>query len=240
MSSALRSIALRYGVRLNDAQIALLSEYETLIGAWAHRVNLVGDASREVIEERHIGESIALGAALREREVLRPGTRVLDVGSGAGLPGIVLAICWPVEVTLLEATAKKTAFLAAAVGALARDTPGIDARVLTGRAEDLAHDPALRDAFDLVVARAVAPLPALLELTLPFARVGGRVVTPKGSRAAEELAAATNALSVLGAKAFSVPFAVPGPPQTLVVALKERPTPEAYPRRAGMPAKSPL
>jgi 16S rRNA (guanine527-N7)-methyltransferase len=115
-----------------------------------------------------------------------------------------------------------------------------DAVVLTGRAETLAHDPTLRERFDLVVARAVAPLPALLELTLPYARVGGRVVTPKGSRAAEELAAARDALQVLGGRAFSFPFQVPGPPQTLVAVVKQRPTPPEYPRRPGIPAKRPL
>lgn len=235
MSTSLLSIASRYGVRLTDAQTGLLDRYTSLIIEWSHRANLVGDASRDVIEERHIGEAIALGAALREREVLRPGATVLDVGAGAGFPGIVLAICWPVRLTLLEATAKKTAFLEAAVRVL-----GIEAAVLTGRAEDLARDATLREAFDLVVARAVAPLPALLELTLPFARVGGRVVTPKGSRAADELAASAHALDVLGGRAFAFPFGVRGPAQTLIVALKQHPTPAAYPRRAGMPAKSPL
>ncbi len=225
-----------YGVRLTPRQTEQLAQYATMIAEWSPRVNLVGDASLEVIERRHFLESIALGAALREREVLRPDSRVLDVGAGAGFPGIVFAICWPgIALTLLEATAKKTAFLAAAVAAL-----GIEATVLTGRAEDLAHDPSLRESFDLVVARAVAPLPTLLELTLPYARVGGRVVTPKGSRASDELAAATNALSVLGARVLSVPFAVPGPAQTLVVALKQRPTPALYPRRAGAPKRSPL
>jgi 16S rRNA (guanine527-N7)-methyltransferase len=112
--------------------------------------------------------------------------------------------------------------------------------VLTGRAEALAHDPALRERFDIVVARAVASLPALLELTLPFARVGGRVVTPKGSRAQEEIAAASNALRILHARIFAVPLAVPGPPQTLVAAVKDATTPAEYPRREGVPAKSPL
>ena len=148
---------------------------------------------------RHFLESIALGAALREREMLRPDAAVLDVGAGAGFPGVLLKIAWPgIRLTLIEATAKKTAFLSALVEALAFG----ERRVLTGRAETLAHDPALRGRFDLVVARAVAPLPALLELTLPFARVGGRVVTPKGSRAELEIAASARALEVLGGRAL--------------------------------------
>jgi 16S rRNA (guanine527-N7)-methyltransferase len=146
-------------------------------------------------------------------------------------------VAWPsIRLTLLDATAKKTAFLAAVVDAL--ELAGTD--VLTGRAEELAHRHDLRESFDLVLARAVAPLPALLELTLPFARVGGRVVTPKGSQVDEEVAVSARAASVLEARLFVVPFEVPGPPQKLVIAVKQRPTPEAYPRRAGVPAKSPL
>ena len=162
---------------------------------------------------------------------------MLDVGAGAGFPGLVLKIVWPgIELTLLEATAKKTAFLSAVVDELQLE----GTRVLTGRAETLGHDPTLRGAFDLVVARAVAPLPALLELTLPFTRVGGRVASPKGSRAADEIASAANALAALGGKLFSMPLQVPGPPQTLVVVLKQQPTPAPYPRRAGVASKSPL
>jgi 16S rRNA (guanine527-N7)-methyltransferase len=226
-----------YGVRLTPVQLRQFEMYLSLLGEWSQRVNLVGNASAEVVVRRHFLESIALGAALREREIFRPDAFVLDVGAGAGFPGVVLKIVWPaIRLTLLEATAKKAAFLSALVDAIEFDsTP-----VLAGRAETLAHDPALRGRFDLVLARAVAPLPALVELTLPFARVGGRVVTPKGSRAAEEIAASARALAVLGGMAFNAPLNVPGPAQTLVCVVKQRETPAEYPRRPGIPTKSPL
>jgi 16S rRNA (guanine527-N7)-methyltransferase len=225
------------GVRLSVAQLSQFERYLTLLADWSKRMNLVGDADPDVVQRRHMLESIALGAALREREILKPGARVLDVGSGAGFPGLVLKIVWPgIQLTLLEATQKKTQFLGAVVEELALH----DTTVLVGRAETLAHDPGLRAAFDVVTARAVAGLPALLELTLPFARIGGCVVTPKGSRAADELSQAANALKLLGARAFVLPFGVPGPPQSLVVAIKQRATDDQYPRRPGLPVKSPL
>jgi 16S rRNA (guanine527-N7)-methyltransferase len=237
MVDILRAEAPAYGIHLTDAQLAQFERYLTLLREWNERVNLVADADPEVVQRRHMLESLALGAALRERELLRPDSRVIDVGAGAGFPGIAIKIAWPtIHLTLLEATAKKTAFLSAAVEALALE----HAHVHTARAEEAGHDPSMRDSFDLVLARAVAPLPALLELTLPFARVGGRLATPKGSRVRDEIAAAGRAASVLHAKLFSVPLNVPGPEQTLVVALKQAPTPPEYPRRPGVPAKSPL
>jgi 16S rRNA (guanine527-N7)-methyltransferase len=237
MLSILASECEKYGVRLSDQQLAQFERYLALLQEWAPRVNLVGDDDVEVVQRRHFAESVALGAALREREVLRPDSSVLDVGAGAGFSGVSMKIVWPsIRLALLEATTKKTAFLSALAGELG----WTDTAVHTGRAETLGHDPGLRERFDLVVARAVAPLPALLELTLPFARVGGRVATPKGSRAEEEVRAASNATKVLGARLFSVPLRVPGPEQTLVVALKQRPTPAAYPRRDGVPTRSPL
>ena len=226
-----------YGIHLTGAQIAAFETYLALLTEWSARINLVGDVNPEVVQRRHFAESLALGAALREREILRPESMVLDVGAGAGFPGLALKIAWPsICLTLVEATAKKAAFLSAAVDALGLDRTS----VLTGRAEVLGHDPALRDAFDLVLARAVAPLRTLLELTLPFARIGGRVVTPKGSRAAEEVAASAQALRVLGGKAFLAPLTVSGPTQTIVAIVKQRATPPEYPRRARVPAKSPL
>lgn len=237
MLDIVRSEAARYGINLHDAQLLQFERYVRLLAEWNQRVNLVADAAPDVVQRRHIVESLALGAALREREVLRPDSRIIDVGAGAGFPGLPIKIAWPtVRLTLLEATAKKTAFLQSAVEALQLD----DTAVLTGRAEDLGHDASLRASFDLVLARAVAPLPALLELTLPFARVGGRVVTPKGSRVDEQVAASRHALATLGARVFVVPFDVPGPPQKLVVAVKSAPTPGRFPRRAGTPVRSPL
>jgi 16S rRNA (guanine527-N7)-methyltransferase len=237
MLDILRNNAAAYGINLSDAQLAHFERYVVMLGEWNERVNLVADGSPDVVLRRHVLESLALGSALREREVLRPDSRVIDVGSGAGFPGLAIKVAWPtVRLTLLEATAKKTAFLSAVTEALA--VPNVD--VLTGRAEELGHDRSLREAFDLVLARALAPLPALLELTLGFARVGGRVVAPKGSRVEQELAAAEHAADVLHAKLFAVPFEVPGPAQRLVVAVKQAPTPDAYPRRPGVPSKSPL
>lgn len=237
MLDILTGEAQRYGVRLTDPQIAQFQRYLDLLQEWEPRANLVGSYDAETVQRRHFLESIALGAALREREILRPEVDVLDIGAGAGFPGAVLKICWPgIRLTLLEATAKKTRFLEELVIAIGlENTP-----VLTGRAETLGHDPVLRAGFDLVLARAVAPLPVLVELALPFARVGGRLVTPKGSRAADEVAAAAAALATLSGQAFVMPFDVPGPPQSIVAVVKQRPTPDAYPRRAGVPAKSPL
>jgi 16S rRNA (guanine527-N7)-methyltransferase len=237
MDELLREGASHYGVSLTDRQLEQFDTYASLLSDWSGRMNLVGHAGAEVIRNRHFLESIALGAALRQREMLRPDATILDVGTGAGFPGLVLKIVWPaIHLTLIEATAKKAAF----IGAVIADLNLENTVALTGRAETLAHEPALREAFDLVVARAVAPLAALLELTLPFVRVGGRVVSPKGSRAGDEIRAAARALDILGGRLFSFAFDVPGPPQTLIAVAKLRPTPREYPRRAGTPARSPL
>jgi len=233
----LAQTALRYGIRLDDAQIDRFRAYLALLQEWSPRANLVSDASEDVVVRRHFVESLALGAALRQREILRPSSRVLDLGAGAGFPGVPIKIAWPsIELTLIEATAKKTAFLRALAETLALDQISVE----TGRAEELGHRTDLRGAFDLALARAVAPLPTLLELALPFVRVGGRLIAVKGSRAQAELAAAARALEILGGRPFTVPLDVPGPKQTIVAVLKQRETPPAYPRRAGVPRRSPL
>ncbi|MBI2755836.1 MAG: 16S rRNA (guanine(527)-N(7))-methyltransferase RsmG [Chloroflexi bacterium] len=229
--------ARRYGVPLSEAQSAQFAAYLRVLQDWQARVNLVGDAASDVVQRRHFAESLALGALLREREVLRPDARVLDVGAGAGFPGLPLRIAWPgLRLTLLEATAKKTAFLAAACEAIGCP----DVTILTGRAETLGHDRALRGQFDLVLARAVAPLRSLAELMLPFARVGGRAATPKGSRVTQELTEAQTALAALGARAVTLPLPVSGAPQTVVVMIKTAATPAEYPRKDGVPRRSPL
>src|SRR6266852_5221906 len=101
-------------------QLDQFGRYLSLLTDWSQRANLVGNASPDVVVRRHILESIALGAALREREILRPDARVIDIGAGAGFPGLVIKVVWPsVDMTLLDATAKKTAFLEAVVSDLA-------------------------------------------------------------------------------------------------------------------------
>jgi 16S rRNA (guanine527-N7)-methyltransferase len=226
-----------YGVLLSAEQLDQFAMYAAMLSEWNTRTRLVSDASEPVVVRRHFTESLALGCALRRRGLLKDDTLLLDIGSGAGFPGAVIAVAWPeAAVTLLEATAKKAAFLVALVEQL----PLTNAHVVSGRAEDLGRDGALRAAFDMVTARAVAPLPTLLELALPFLRVGGWLASPKGSRAQDELESAARALDLLGGEAEVAGLDVPGPRQSLMLVRKVRPTPDAYPRRAGMPAKSPL
>jgi 16S rRNA (guanine527-N7)-methyltransferase len=164
---------------------------------------------------------------------------VLDVGSGAGLPGLPLKIARPsLQVTLLEATGKKCRFLEKVASELGLD--GID--VIEGRAEELAHAATHRGGYDLVVARAVAALPVLLEYCVPFLRVGGVLAATKGSAAQSELDASTAALAALGAEVRqTAPLEVAGlPAQTVVIVRKVAETPERYPRRTGIPTKRPL
>jgi 16S rRNA (guanine527-N7)-methyltransferase len=168
------------------------------------------------------------------------GLRCIDVGSGGGLPGIPLAIAFPgLQVTLLESVGKKAAFLRDAVADL--DLSGVSVR--NGRAEEAARDPSERDAYDLAIARALAPLPVALELCLPFARPGGVAVLPRGSDLAGQLADGEAAAERLAARLrppilLDDPELPPG--RGLVVADKFGPTPERYPRRPGMAAKRPL
>src|SRR5207237_3323005 len=115
---------------------------------------------------------------------LRPDARVIDIGTGAGFPGVPVEIVWPqIHLTLLEATAKKAVFLAALVDALGLE----DVQIVTARAEEAAHEASLRGKFEVGLARAVAPLAALAELTLPFARVRGKVIEVKGAGAHDEV-----------------------------------------------------
>ena len=201
--------------------------------------NLTAVREPALIERRHFLESIAFGRLLAERGLLEDATRVLDIGSGAGFPGLPLRIAWPgLRLTLLEANAKRCAFLRDLVGELGL----VDVEVVKGRAEVAGRDPGHRGAYDLVVARAVAPLSVLVEYALPLLREGGYLAASKGSAAAREVEGAAAALDELGgAVVESVPFQPPGGVrQTIVIVRKVGQTPERYPRRVGIPSKRPL
>ncbi len=168
---------------------------------------------------------------------LGSGHKLVDVGSGGGLPGLPLKLARPdLAVTLVEADQAKAAFL---VQACAKLRLG-DVEVLARRAEEVGHDPTYREAFDVAVARALAPMPVLVELCLPLVRVGGRLLAQKTDK--EELEAAEHAIEMLGGSIESVQPAPSAARRsgTIVAVAKIRPTPDAYPRRPGVPGRKPL
>src|SRR5579859_1431530 len=208
------------GISVNDSKLAELAR---LIDEWPGLVSAPAD---ELIEDCLVLVSY-----------LSDATSLVDVGSGGGLPGLPLKIMLPrLEVTLVEADGRKAAFLTQACARLGLS--GV--RVVGRRAEDAAHDAVLREAFDVAVARALAPMPVLAELCLPFVRVGGRLLAQKTET--EDVGAASRAIEMLGGG----PARVVAAPSTLrragtiVVVEKIGPTPDAYPRRAGLPARKPL
>jgi 16S rRNA (guanine527-N7)-methyltransferase len=250
------------GLQLTGRQIDQLARFRDLLAVSANEFNLTSLRDPESIERRHITESLAFGALLQAhgllhpagppqhgalepgrsvegRELLPVAARMLDIGTGAGLPGIPIKVAWPhLHLTLLESVGKKCRFLELACDALG--LAGVE--VVEARAEDFGRDPARRERYDLAVARAVAPLPVLLEYALPALRVGGWLAAPKGSAAPSELEAATHAIEVLGGRLRdAAPFRPPhGARQTVVLVEKIAPAPERYPRRPGIPSKRPL
>jgi 16S rRNA (guanine527-N7)-methyltransferase len=229
----------RMGVALAPAQRDALLTYLEGMRAWNERAGLTSPAALADALRVHLLDSLSLVPVLARHA---PGARTLaDVGTGAGLPGLVLAVALPeLSVSLVESIGKKAAFLRWAVEAL-----GLTGRVrvLEARAEEAGRERALREAFDVASARALGPLPVVAELTLPLVGVGGVLIAPRGVDGAAEAAAAAPALTALGARLVGVEPASPEGGReraTVVIAAKTRPTPARYPRRVGTPAKEPL
>lgn len=202
------------------------------------RVNLTAITTWEEVQVKHYLDSLTLATAVGAEGI--EGMKVLDLGAGAGFPGLAVKIMFPsVELTLADSVRKKTRFLEVAV-----ETLGLSGvAVLTGRAEALGHDSGLRESFDLVLARGVAKLPTLLEYCLPFCRTGGRVVAWKHGGIDEELAAGARVSPVLGGGVpvlHQVTATGLTDDRILVVVDKEGRTPREFPRRTGLPGKSPL
>ncbi|MBF6591493.1 MAG: 16S rRNA (guanine(527)-N(7))-methyltransferase RsmG [Ktedonobacterales bacterium] len=227
------------GVPLTAQQLDRFARYRELLLAWNAHVNLTAITAPAEVVTRHFLDSLTCAAAL-PAAVREGGTALLDVGSGAGFPGLPLAIVFPNwHVTLLEATGKKVDFLAAVITALGL----LNARALAGRAEEVAQRPGQRGAYDLVTARAVAALPTLLEYCCPFVGVGGRIVAPKKGDLATELASGARAAAMLGARLLDpVPVTLLSldDGRVLLLARQERPCPPQYPRPQGAPTKRPL
>lgn len=226
-------------VSLSDDQVNSFEQYADLLLEWNQRINLTAITDRDEVFVRHFLDSLTLVPIIEDGFDLS-SLRLIDVGSGGGLPGIALAIVRPQwHVTLLDSTRKKVDVLDTFIEELALD----NVTAVWGRAEDLADEPAHREQYDVAAARAVAELRELAEYCLPFVRVGGVMFAPKGSDIGAEVAAAEHALEVLGGRLLDiVPVQVPtlNEDQTVVIVEKATPTPDKYPRRPGRPGKRPL
>ena len=230
--------AAQLGLALSPAQLAQFDAYYRELTCWNRKVNLTAIAGRRETQLKHFLDSLTV--CLAARSELSGPARVIDIGSGAGFPGIPLKLAFPqLELHLIDSVGKKTAFLQHLAAALQLD--GVTAH--TGRAETLARQPELRDAFDLALTRGLARLPLLLEYALPFCRPGGKAIALKHGRLEPEIAEAQFALSQLaGREAGLFPVNLPGLDDDRVIAAfqKTAPTPQRYPRRPGIPAKRPL
>lgn len=223
-----------FDIQLSDVQIAAFSTYLDVLLDWNERISLTAIRTPEDIVRKHFLDSFTCTLAFDT-----PPVSLIDIGSGAGFPGVPLKILYPeMGLTLVDSVGKKTDFLRALVDALGLATVS----VLTTRAEDLGQDAAHRERYQWATGRGVALLPVLLEYTLPLVQVGGRVLAQKGDSAEDELAKSSAALAQLGGKLDRLlPIHIAQlQPRSLVSILKVSPTPEKYPRRAGIPAKRPL
>jgi 16S rRNA (guanine527-N7)-methyltransferase len=226
-----------WGLELTPEQVAAFQVYYEELVAWNRRVNLTSITEYEEVQTKHFLDSLSCLQVLHD---LSASPSCIDIGAGAGFPGLPLKIVMPqMRLTLLESTGKKVDFLEHVVAKLR--LPG--AAVVRGRAEELGRQTELRESFDVAVARAVASLSVLVEYALPLVRVGGVFVAQKSREVEDEVNAAGGAIALLGGELTEVrAVEVPGldAPRSLVVVAKVSPTPEKYPRRPGIPAKRPL
>ncbi len=215
---------------LSAAQRDKLAAYFTMLVAANERMNLTAITAPEEAADKHFVDSLLALPSISQ------GASCIDVGTGAGFPGIPLLIARPdIRMTLLDSLNKRVAFLKETLAAL-----GLTATCIHARAEDAAKAPPHRGAYDIALSRAVAPLPTLLELTVPFLRTGGISICYKGSAAREESESAQSACKALNCALELKEFSMPYGERTLVLAKKTAPTPARFPRKAGEPSRKPL
>lgn len=229
------------GLAADPRGVEAVLRHLELVRVWNERMNLTAITDPQEMVIKHALDAASGMAALG----LEPGQRVLDVGTGAGFPGVVWKCLQPgIDLTLLESLQKRCRFLEEVGEAVVRPlSGGAGYQVVWGRAEDFGRKPEHREQYDVVTARAVAEMRVLVEYCLPFVRVGGRFLAMKGPSVGEEILAAEKAVAVLGGRVEEVcQLELPGGGgrRSLVLIRKERPTPKGYPRKAGVPAKNPL
>ena len=224
------------GLSLSSEQMEAFERYARELALWNQRINLTAISDPDEVQSKHFLDSLSCWLALRGSDV----DRVIDVGSGAGFPGLALKILHPqMHLTLVESVSKKAAFLEHMVQVLGLQ--GVE--MLNERVEDLGQAVEHRESYDWALARALAPMPTLAEYLLPLVRVGGFMLAQKGPAALSEVKEAERVIALLGGgetRLMNVELPELDEKRTLVITEKKSPTPEKYPRRVGLPAKRPL
>lgn len=221
---------------VTELQMSAMARYDDYLYEYNQIINLTRITNPLEVSVKHFGDSLML---LKHAHFF-PGCSVADVGAGAGFPGIPLAIVRPdVRINLIDSLRKRTVFLTEVIQILKLD----NVKIAWGRVEDLAHNKDFREKFDIVVARAVAPLNILAELCLPLVKKNGVFLAMKGPRGEKELLDSTRAIKLMGGEVASVISSflpLVDEERTLICVEKSRLTPLIYPRKPGIPAKQPL
>ena len=231
----LAKAAAEYGINLSATQMEQYNRYFELLVEWNEKINLTAITEPKEVAIKHMIDSITA----YDEKLFKDGTTVIDVGTGAGFPGLPLKIfCPEIKLTLMDSLNKRVKFLQTVVEELGLQ----DVKCVHGRAEEAARKE-FREDFDIAVSRAVARLPVLAEYCLPFVRVGGAFFAWKGMQYQEEAEEAKKAVVLLGGSGIEIKRVhLPGMEdvRAILCIQKTKPTPKAYPRKAGMPVKKPL
>lgn len=224
-------------IKLSEEQVGKFYKYYQLLIEWNSMMNLTAITKMDEVITKHFMDSLSLKKVIDDLD--QKSYRLIDIGTGAGFPGIPLKIAFPeIKVTLLDSLNKRVKFLNEVITVLG--LKGIEA--VHGRAEDLAREDVSRETFDLCVSRAVANLSTLSEYCLPFVKVGGYFVPYKSGKLEEEMAAGKGAIKKLSGTIESVEtFQLPNSDERSLVKVKKvAPINKKYPRKAGLPSKEPL
>ena len=227
----------KLGLTFTSRQVEQFSTCYHELLKWNKRINLTTITDYQEVQIRHFLDSLTVTLGLKK---LIDNDRVIDIGTGAGFPGIPLKIVFPeMKLVLLDATAKKADFLNHLTQKLGLD----DVEIMVGRAEEVAHLSQYRESFDIVLSRALASLPALVELTLPFCTIGGSVIAQKKGEIKPEIEQAEKVIGLMGGilrEVKDVDLDEFTDKRQLIIIDKISPTPHQYPRRSGIPAKRPI